>query len=114
MAGDPKGGTTDKTDADQMITRNVLLQTIGSLGGPVSKTIMWQMSNKGVFSESTRIDINAFYQNLKELVGPGADMIMQVTWQKLQSEYKGRNEVPEPAASVGMIMKGIKSQGGSR
>ena len=79
-------GNRDKS-AGQLVLRKVVDETVRSLGGPISKTIMWHMSNKGIFSESTRIDITAFYLNLKELVGPGADMIMEETCKQLQKHY---------------------------
>jgi hypothetical protein len=47
------------------------------------------MNNRGLLSDPKKIDIAAFYMNLKELVGPGADMIMEEAWQKLRKQYKG-------------------------
>lgn len=82
-------GNRDKSD-NQLVLRKVVDETVHSLGGPISKTIMWHMNNKGIFSESTRIDITAFYLNLKELVGPGADMIMEETCKQLQKHYGGK------------------------
>ncbi len=114
IAGDADSSGNKDKNTDQLVLRKVLDETIRSLGGPISKTIMWQMSNRGVFSESTRIDIKAFYLNLKELVGPGADMIIEVTWQKLKREYKGQDNLPESGTSLDMIMKVIKSEGGMR
>jgi len=113
-AGDANvSGKKDKT-AEQLVLRKVLDETISSLGGPISKTIMWQMSNKGVFSESTRIDIKDFYLNLKELVGPGADMIMEVTWKRLKKEYGGQANLPESGTSLDRIMRVMNSDGGIR
>ena len=74
----------------QLLLREVLDETIYSLGGPIHKTITWHMNNKGLFSDSQSIDLNAFYLNLKELVGPGADMIMEEAWQKLRKRSKLR------------------------
>ena len=67
--------------------RQALDETIYSLGGPIHKTITWHMNNKGLFSDSNNIDLQAFYSNLKELVGPGADMIMEDTWTWLQKKH---------------------------
>lgn len=114
IAGDEVGSGNKDKSTQQLLLRKVLDETIQSLGGPISKTIMWQMSNKGVFSESTRIDIKAFYLNLKELVGPGADMIMEVTWQKLKKENKGQNNLPRSGTIIDMIMKMIQSDGEMR
>ncbi len=73
----------------QILLRKALDETILSLGGPIHKTITWHMNNRGVLSEVAKIDISAFYSNLKELVGPGADMIMEEAWQKVKKQYKG-------------------------
>jgi len=35
------------------------------------------MNNRGVFGDSETVDIYLFYQNLRELLGAGADMIME-------------------------------------
>lgn len=111
-AGDGEIGEPDSKRLDQPELRQVIHETIHSLGGPISKTIMWQMSNRGVFSESTRIDIRAFYGNLKELVGPGADMIMDMTWQKLKKDYEGRYSFPSSGSSLERILEMTGSAGG--
>ena len=66
------------------LLRQALDETMISLGGPIYKTITWHMNNKGLFSDSKKIDLPAIYLSLKELVGPGADMIMEDTWTWLQ------------------------------
>jgi hypothetical protein len=45
------------------------------------------MNSRGVFSDPKKVDINFFYSNLQELLGPGADMIMEETWEHLQKRY---------------------------
>ncbi|MGI0036729.1 MAG: hypothetical protein ACRD99_00035 [Nitrososphaera sp.] len=74
--------------SNQLLLRQALDETIYSLGGPIHKTITWHMNNKGLFSDSQNIDLRSFYVNLKELVGPGADMIMEEAWQKLRKRSK--------------------------
>jgi hypothetical protein len=112
-AGDEGSGISNK-GLDQPKLREVLHETIHSLGGPISKTIMWQMSNRGVFSESTRVDVRAFYGNLKELVGPGADMIMDMTWQRLKKDYEGNYSLPSSGSSLDRIVTMAESSGGRR
>lgn len=68
----------------QAILRQSIDDAIQSLGGPIHKTITWYMNSRGVFSNPNKIDINFFYSNLQELLGPGADMIMEETWEHLQ------------------------------
>lgn len=62
-------------------------EAISSLGGSIHKTITWHMNNRGVFADPKEIDITFFYHNLKELIGPGADMIMEDTWENLQRRH---------------------------
>jgi hypothetical protein len=91
-------------ESSQLLLRKALDETIRSLGGPISKTIMWHMNNRGVFSDSKDIDIKAFYSNLKELIGPGADMIMDEVWQKIKKE-QGIQLDYRDAKPVDMIVK---------
>lgn len=72
----------------RQVLRQALDETIHSLGGPIYKTITWHMNNKGLFGDASNIDLVAFYSNLKELIGPGADMIMEEAWQKLKKQTK--------------------------
>jgi hypothetical protein len=74
----------------QLLLRKALDETIYSLGGPIYKTITWHMNSRGFFEESTDIDLKAFYLNLKELIGPGADMIMEDAWQRLRKHSKSQ------------------------
>jgi len=79
-----------QNDADAtVLVRRAIDSAIQSLGGPIHKTILWHMNNRGIFSDPTKIDISSFYSNLQELVGPGADMIMEEAWQKLKNQDKG-------------------------
>ncbi|MGI0012652.1 MAG: hypothetical protein ACREBU_04300 [Nitrososphaera sp.] len=75
---------------NQLLLRKALDETIYSLGGPIYKTITWHMNNRGLLSDPRKIDLSAFYLNLRELIGPGADMIIEETWQKLKKDFKGR------------------------
>lgn len=69
------------------IVRKAIDDAISSLGGPIHKTITWHMNNRGVFSNPDKLDINFFCDNLKELLGPGADMILEEAWQNVR-KYK--------------------------
>lgn len=69
------------------IIRKAIDDAISSLGGPIHKTITWHMNNRGVFSNPDKLDINFFWDNLKELLGPGADMILEEAWQNVR-KYK--------------------------
>lgn len=84
----PDANDNKRGGKNQVLLRQALDDTIQSLGGPIYKTITWHMNNKGLFSDSMSIDLKAFYINLKELIGPGADMIMEEAWQKIRKQAK--------------------------
>ena len=74
----------DTSGNGQVILRESIDAAIESLGGPIHKTITWYMNSRGVFSDPKKIDINIFYSNLRELLGPGADLIMEETWEHIE------------------------------
>jgi hypothetical protein len=84
---DMVNNNNDAGSNPQAILRQSIDSAIQSLGGPIHKTITWYMNSRGIFSDPKKIDINLFYSNLQELVGPGADMIMEETWEHLQKRY---------------------------
>ena len=63
--------------APNTVYRKTIDDAISSLGGPIHKTIVWHMNNRGIFGDAEKVDTSLFYQNLKELLGQGADMIME-------------------------------------
>ena len=70
------GSGSSHNSIENMATlRKAIDVALESLGGPIHKTIIWHMNNRGLFSDPRNIDIESFYLNLKELVGPGADML---------------------------------------
>lgn len=75
---------------NRVLLQQALDETINSLGGPIYKTITWHMNSKGLFTDSQNLDLKAFYINLRELIGPGADMIMEDTWQWLKKRQGPR------------------------
>ena len=93
----------------QAVLRQAIDAAMGSLGGPIHKTLTWYMDSRGVFSDPKKIDINFFYSNLQELLGPGADMIMEETWEQLQKRYgtkTGHNLVrSSPLEKIQKIME---------
>ena len=48
---------------------------------------MWHMNNRGVFADPQSLDILTIYTNLQELMGPYAEEIVEMTWERLQSKY---------------------------
>ena len=97
------------SNESQVILRQAIDSAMGSLCGPIHKTLTWYMDSRGVFSDPKKIDINFFYSNLRELLGPGADMIMEETWEQLQKRYgtkAGHNLVrSSPLEKIQKIME---------
>ncbi|MEW6603281.1 MAG: hypothetical protein AB1351_01165 [Thermoproteota archaeon] len=92
----------------QVLLRQSIDAAIASLGGPIHKTITWYMNSRGVFSDPKKIDINFFYSKLQELLGPGADMIMEETWEHLQKRCgaKARHDAKSsPLERIQKIME---------
>ena len=83
----------DMNIAPNSVDRKAIDNAISSLGGPIHKTIVWYMNNRGVFGDSRKVDTSLFYQNLKELLGPGADMIKggPLTIQRFFCLYHSKN-----------------------
>ena len=80
-----------KQDVNTLVSvRQAIDSSIQSLGGPIHKTIVWHMNNRGIFTDTGKIDLESFYSNLKELVGPGADMIMEDAWHQLNRKGSGK------------------------
>ncbi len=88
--------------------RHAINAAIESLGGPIHKTITWHMNIKGVFSDSKKIDIDFFYSNLKELVGPGADLIMEETWEHLKKQGFTEQNFGPSSSPLQKIQKALK------
>jgi len=89
--------------------RQAIDSALESLGGPIHKTILWHMNNRGIFSDLKKIDIESFYSNLQELVGPGADMIMEEAWQRLTEQ---KVNYDSEGSILDKMMKMIGSESG--
>lgn len=106
----PAAGYPDDADSapNNTVDREAIDNAISSLGGPIHKTIVWHTNNRGVFGDTDKIDIDFLYQNLRELLGPGADMIMgefqhknpygSNASPKIFINGNGRNDEPPAAA----------------
>ncbi len=46
------------------------------------------MDKRGVFTDPKKIDVESFSRNLEELVGPGAQMILEETADRLEKGAK--------------------------
>lgn len=63
-----------------------------SLGSSIHQTIMWHINRRGLFSDPRNVDIHSLYSNLEEILGPLADMIMDMTWTYLIKNHGAIDE----------------------
>lgn len=78
------GAQGNEDSGGMMLLRRSIDESIKSLGGPIAKTINWHMDKRGVFTDPKKIDIEVFSKNLEELVGPGAELILEETADRLE------------------------------
>jgi hypothetical protein len=83
LSGIGFGDDRARTPKDKDILRGAIDDTLRSLGTPIFKTITWHMNNRGVFF-GEKLDMAFFHSNLRELIGPGADYIMEEIWTNLK------------------------------
>jgi hypothetical protein len=68
------------------LLREAIDEALAALGAPRHKTLLWHLSSRKVFSDPDNTDVNAFYMAMKELFGPGADMIMREIWKRFKNK----------------------------
>lgn len=93
------------------ILRHMFDKELMSLGSSIYQTIMWYMDGRGVFSNPRAVDVQSLYANLREIVGPHADMIMDMVWAGLEKQHGARD--PEKKQSLGKIAKWLDEKGGA-
>lgn len=65
-------GVTDDMVIDSQTLKDALLKH----GGPITKTVMWHLNNRGFFEEK-RGQQERLLANLREVFGPAGDLMMQ-------------------------------------
>jgi hypothetical protein len=87
-------GETDEIAFDLQTIKDALSKH----GGPITKTVIWHLNNHGFFEEK-RGQQERLLANLRELLGPGGDLIMQDIMNRTrkkpdETENDGRNNIP--------------------
>jgi hypothetical protein len=95
------------------LLRRVFDKELKSLGTSIYQTIMWYMDSQGIFSNPRSVDIESLYSTLREIVGPHADMIMDMTWVSLEKNYE-INDLGKSDQSIDKIKKWLGSAGGAK
>lgn len=76
--------SSDTDDFKRNALQTAIDDALLSLGIPVRNALLWHMSQRGVEFDSKDIDIDSVYSSLRELIGPGADLIMDKIFERLQ------------------------------
>jgi hypothetical protein len=79
--------------------------------GSIYQTIMWHMDGRGGFSNPRVVDIESLYSNLQEIVGPHADMILDMTWSDLEKNH-GAKDPEKSKKSFDKISRWLGTVGG--
>jgi hypothetical protein len=64
--------------------QNALDDALLSLGISVRNALLGHMNQNGVEFDSKDVDIELIYSSLRDLIGPGADLIMDKVFERLQ------------------------------
>lgn len=96
----------------QKLLRIEINEVLLSLGNSINKTIMWHMNNRGVFSSPKMIDLQIFYNNLEELLGPLSDEILIMTLKNLQKKYgiKDNKSLPSTTTPLERIQRWLNGE----
>jgi len=83
--------------SEQEVLREAIIDGLLALGEPIMKTILWHLKAQGVFIDSkNQIDIKLLYQDLEQIVGNIADVVMFEIYDRL----KANSLTPSAAASA--------------
>lgn len=70
---------------NQEVLREAICDTLLALGWPITKTILWHLHKTGFFLISKEeLDVQLFYKHLGQIVGQGAEMIMNQIYENLR------------------------------
>lgn len=78
---------------------------LATLGEPTMQSLEWHMSNAGVSMAPDDFDIKRFHASLFELMGVGADIVMDIIAGNMAAELKLESE---PGGSLPGIERVLK------
>ena len=79
-----------------------LSRALSELGNSTMHSLIWHLKNKGISLDPQNFVLHRFYDGLQELLGNGADMLMQEVYEDL---LKRLGVVHEPAAGLSLVDK---------
>lgn len=87
---------------EQDILREAITDGLLALGEPIMKTILWHLKAQGVFIDSkNQIDIKLLYQDLEQIVGNIADVVMFEIYERLKANAQNSVAEAAQASTVG-------------
>jgi hypothetical protein len=88
---------------------------MSELGNSTMHSLLWHLKNKGISLDPQDFVLQSFYEGLQELLGNGADMLMQEIYEHLLKQL-GIDYEPgaglSPVEKIEKIMTTTKSGGG--
>lgn len=90
-------------------------RALSELGNSTMRSIIWHLENKGILLDPPNFVLRRFYDGLQELLGNGADMLMQEVYEDLLKRL-GLDHEPatglSPLDKIENLMTTTKSGGG--
>ena len=100
-------------DDRNSILKHTVDEVLISLGPSIQETIMWHMNNRGIFLEHNLFSIDLLYENLGELMGPYAEEILDLTWERLQKKF-GVQQQSKSLKTIEKIKSWLSAEGGAK
>ena len=73
-------------EAKQVLLQRAIDEALSSLGDSIHVTLAWHLKSRGISLEKKDINIEAFHMHLSALLGAGADMIIDMVWDRLRKQ----------------------------
>jgi hypothetical protein len=94
---------------EQDILREAITDGLLALGEPIMKTILWHLKAQGVFIDSkNQIDIKLLYQDLEQIVGNIADVVMFEIYERLKANAQTSVAEAAQASSGNSVLNQIE------
>ena len=102
---------------NQQLLNQVINESLLTLGEPIMETIQWHLKAHGVFVDSSDdLNLRLFYQQLQQIVGNMADMIMDELYDSLRQSSHDTSlqlDASEPVVSRIEQLLALNMAGGS-
>ncbi len=103
------------SDRPQKEIIEAVSSAMSELGNATMRSLIWHLKNKGISLDPQNFVLQRFYDGLQELLGNGADMLMQEVYELLLKRLGVDHEPAaglSPLDKIEKIMITTKSGGG--